>query len=95
MADRRIVTLPMGEGLERSKGVMVVKPTSFEDLRNMFLYDGKAQVRSGLLQKSVLQDGDLGGPFDLDVTVMLAPLRSEAASIGVGYNTTGGTNREI
>ena len=85
----------MGEGLERAKGVMVVKPTSFEDLRNMFLFDGKAQVRSGLLQKSVLQDGDLGGPFDLDVTVMLAPLRSEAASIGVGYNTTGGTNREI
>jgi hypothetical protein len=82
----------MGEGLERSKGVMVVKPTTFEDIRNMFLFDGKAQVRSGLLAKGVLQDDQ---PVDLDVTVMLSPLRSEAASIGVGYNTTGGTNREI
>ena len=87
-----IITLPYGEGLERSAGAMVVRPTSFDDLRNVHLRDGKAQARGGLTLASVLQDD---GPTDLDVTVMLAALRSEAAAIGVGYNTTGGANREI
>lgn len=85
MADknRRIVTLPYGEGLERSKGVMVVRAQTFDDIRNMFLFDGKAQVRDGLINRSVLQD-DV--PSDLDITVMLAPFRSESASIGVGLD---------
>ena len=85
MAERRVVTLPMGEGLERSKGIMVVQATSFEDLRNVFLFDGKAQVRAGLANRSVLQD-DV--PANLDVTLMLAPFRSEAASIGVAFDDT-------
>jgi hypothetical protein len=87
-----IIRLPYGEGLERSKGVMVVRPTSFEDLRNVALFDGKAQVRQGTALRSVLQDDQ---PVDLDVTVMLEPLRSLSASMGVGYNTTGGSNREV
>ena len=71
---------------------MVVSPVSFEDLRNVFLFDGKAQVRAGLTERSVLHDAT---PADLDVTVMLAPMRSIQRAIGVGYNTTGGTNREV
>ena len=90
--DRKIITLPYGEGLERSKGIMVVRPNSFEDLRNVYLFDGKAQVRQGSSLASVLVDGSL---VDLDVTVLLAPLRSEAAAMGIGYNTTGGVNREV
>ncbi len=88
MADksRRIVTLPYGEGLQRSTGVMVVRGTSFDDIRNLFLFEGKAQVRDGIALRSVLQ-GDLITPEDLDVTVMLAPLRSLAASVGVGYDS--------
>ncbi len=87
--DRRIITLPYGEGLERSKGIMVVNPTTFDDLRNVFQYDGKAQVRKGLALASVLHDDQ---PVDLDVTVMLEPLRSLSASMGVGYATA---NREV
>ncbi|MCK5652009.1 MAG: hypothetical protein KAJ42_11555, partial [Gemmatimonadetes bacterium] len=91
MADknRRIVTLPYGEGLQRATGVMVVRPTSFDDIRNMFLFEGKAQVRNGILTASVLQDD---GPSDLDVTLLLEPLRSLSQSVGVGYNTG---NREV
>jgi hypothetical protein len=89
MAERRIVTLPFGEGLERAKGIMVVQPTSFEDLRNVFLFDGKAQLRQGLGLQSVLVDDQ---PVALDVTVMLEPLRSESAAMGVGYATG---NREV
>ncbi len=92
--DRRVITLPYGEGLQRSTGVMVTRPQSFDDIRNMFLFEGKAQVRAGVDLKSVLQ-GDLITPEDLDVTVMLEPLRSLSASMGVGYNTTGGSNREV
>ena len=86
MADknRRIITLPYGEGLQRSTGVMVVRATSFDDIRNMFLFEGKAQVRQGFALKSILQD-DV--PSDLDVTIMLAPFRSEAQSVGVGYDS--------
>ena len=90
--NRRIVTLPYGEGLERSKGVMVVRPQTFDDIRNMFLFDGKAQVRDGILTRSVLHDDQ---PADLDVTVLLEPLRSLSASVGVGYNRTGTSNREV
>ena len=91
MADknRRIITLPYGEGLDRATGVMVVRPTSFDDIRNMFLFQGKAQVRNGILTASVLQDD---GPTDLDVTLLLEPLRSLGQSVGVGYNTG---NREV
>jgi hypothetical protein len=78
-----IVRLPFGEGLERSKGVMVVSPVSFEDLRNVFLFDGKAQVRQGLDLRSVLVD-DVAAA--LDITLMLAPFRSESASVGVGFD---------
>ncbi|MCK5652990.1 MAG: hypothetical protein KAJ42_16490, partial [Gemmatimonadetes bacterium] len=88
-ADRRIITLPYGEGLERSKGVMVINPTTFDDLRNVFQYDGKAQVRRGLTLASVLIDDQANG---LDVTLMLEPLRSLSASMGVGYGTG---NREV
>ena len=87
-----IITLPYGEGLQRATGVMVVRPTSFEDLRNVHLFDGKAQVRNGMNLISTLVDD---GIVDLDVTVMLAPLRSESAAMGIGYNTTGGSNREV
>ena len=87
--DRRIITLPYGEGLERSKGIMVVNPTTFDDLRNVFQFDGKAQVRRGLTLASVLVDDQAN---DLDVTVMLEPLRSLSASMGVGYATA---SREV
>ena len=83
--DRRIVTLPYGEGLDRSTGRMVVRPQSFDDLRNVFLFEGKAQARQGLAQASTLQDD---GPSDLDVTLLLEPLRSESAAMGVGFDST-------
>ena len=44
-----IVKIPYGSGLERAAGVMAKRPTDFEDLRNVFLYDGKAQARSGYI----------------------------------------------
>ena len=82
MAERQRLFIPFGDGLERSKGVMVTEPTKFEDLRNVFLFEGKAQIRRGLTQRSVLKN-KAGG--NLQSVVALSPLRSEGAAMGVGY----------
>jgi len=81
--DRRIIRLPFGEGLQRSDGVMVVAPNSFDDLREVYQFNGKAQVRKGLSQVEVLVD-DVA--VDLDMTLALSPLRAESAALGIGFD---------
>ncbi|MDH3368924.1 MAG: hypothetical protein OEO17_13875, partial [Gemmatimonadota bacterium] len=83
MAPRQRLFLPFGSGLDRASGVMVAEPTSFEDLRNVFLYRGKAQVRKGYERTSQLVDNVAG---ILDQVIELAPIRSEGAGMGVGYD---------
>ena len=89
MAERQIVTLPYGEGLDRATGRMVVQPSKFEDLRNVFMFDGKAQSRNGLIQESVLLD-DVAGARD--TAVLLQALRSTSTAMGIGYESA---TREI
>ncbi len=79
-----VVVLPYGTGLQRSDGVMVRLPVSFEDLRNVFLYEGKAEIRKGMTQTSVLVNDD---PIDIDQVVGLEALRSQQAALAVGYQT--------
>ena len=47
MAERARISLPFGAGLDRATGVMEVEPASFRDLRNVVLFNGKAQARRG------------------------------------------------
>lgn len=89
MGERKRLFIPFGDGLERSKGVMVTEPTKFEDLRNVFLFEGKAQIRRGLTQRSVLINK---AGANLQSVVALSPLRSEGAAMGVGYQDS---NREV
>ncbi len=85
MPDRPRVFLPWGEGLERRRGVMAIEPPAMADLRNVFLYDGKAQARKGITATATLVDEVAG---TLQAVLALSPLRSEQASLGLGYNTT-------
>ena len=78
-----IIPIPFGEGLQRSDGVMVVRPNTFSDLRNVYQYQGKAQARAGMTETDRLVD-TIGG--DLDQTLALNPLRAESAAIGVGQD---------
>lgn len=81
--DRKRLFLPFGDGLERAKGVMVTEPTRFEDLRNVILWDGKAEFRKGYSQSGVLEDD---AKADMESVIALGPVRAEGAAIGVGYN---------
>jgi len=82
--DRKIITLPYGEGLARSEGVMVVAPNSFDDIREFYFYKGRAQVRKGLTESTILID-DVGADI-LGPVVALAPLRAENAAMGVAHD---------
>ncbi len=50
MGERQVIPLEFGGGLDRATGVMVVQKTSFDDLRNVYLFSGKAELRKGLLE---------------------------------------------
>lgn len=50
MGERQTVALEFGGGLDRATGVMVVQKTSFDDLRNVYLFSGKAEIRKGLYE---------------------------------------------
>ena len=56
----------------------------FEDLRNVYLYRGKAQIRLGYERTAQLIDNVSAV---LDQVIELAPIRSEGAAMGVGYDT--------
>jgi len=74
--------LPYGDGLDRSTGLALVEPSRFSDLRNVVLFDGKAQVRPGILKVGGLVNAT-DGP--LDITTGLQALRREQRGIGVGF----------
>lgn len=48
MGERQLQQLVFGGGLDRATGVMLVEEASFEDLRNVYLFEGKASRRKGL-----------------------------------------------
>ena len=83
--DRRKLPIPFGSGLDRATGVTAILPTQFEDLRNVILFAGKAQVRKGTERTSTLED-NLGA--GLDITLQLQPLRVQSAAMGVGFDDT-------
>lgn len=65
MADqpRPTISLPWGEGLDRASGLAVVEKSSYADVRNVILYDGKAEVRKGITQVAQLGGSLAGAPF--------------------------------
>lgn len=58
MAERRVLRLPFGGGLDRSTGALVVRPATFEDLRDVYLSEGRAEVRRGMLATVTSPDDD-------------------------------------
>lgn len=77
------VRLPFGAGLDRETGEMASKPASFEDLRNVTLYRGKAAVRPGVSVGTTLQTS---GGRDCTHVLALEPIKTESAIAVVGYH---------
>jgi len=83
--ERQKLPIPFGEGLDRATGVTKLQATQFEDLRNVLLFEGKAEIRKGYERRSTLTDNV---PAALDRVLGLHSLRSESAGMAVGFDDT-------
>jgi hypothetical protein len=82
--ERPRIKLPFGGGLERASGLSELEPGAFRDLRNVQLYDGKAQARQGLDVRSALTLNNDGATAMTDVS-FLSAFRANRVGIAVGY----------
>ena len=82
MPPKQRTQLVFGSGLDRETGVMATAPASFEDLRNVILYQGKVQTRKGL--EAMLE-------FPATHLIAIQPLRSEGAGMIVTYDQPTGS----
>ena len=82
MSENPRIPMPFGSGLDRETGIMAVRPSTFEDLRNLLLHQGKAVVRPGFGSALALLD-DVGNP--ISHIVAGEPLRSDSTGIIVSY----------
>lgn len=91
MAERRRVPIPFGQGLDRETGQMVVQAGSMELLQNVFMRNGKYQVRKGTEEK--LNFVDANGD---DHTHILAGhmLLGERTGVVVAYQGGAGAAQE-
>lgn len=84
MFERPRIKLPFGGGLERASGLSELEPGAFRDLRNVQLYDGKAQARQGLDVRSAITLNNDGVTPMTDVP-HLSAFRANRVGIVVGY----------
>ncbi|MEP6990074.1 MAG: hypothetical protein ABJA80_04020 [bacterium] len=79
MGTRERKAMPWGAGLDRASGAIVVREDQFSDLRNVYLTNGRAELRKGLARALVTADGsDLLGVW---------PIRAQGLAGAVTYNT--------
>jgi hypothetical protein len=81
------VKIPFELGLDRETGAMSVSPPSMEDLRNVFLHEGKILMRRGFLEKLTLVDDAAN---TMTHVVAGQALRGDRVAIVVGYNDVNG-----
>lgn len=58
MPDRPKQQLLFGGGIDRASGQLIVEDASFADLRNVYLFDGKAELRKGLFETLTFAAGE-------------------------------------
>lgn len=69
--------LPWGTGVDRASGAMVVDEDQFSDLRNVYLYNGRAELRKGHARTLLFPAGD-------DV-IGIFPIRAQGLSGALVY----------
>jgi len=86
VGNRQVVPLLFGAGLDRATGILSREGRSGSDLRNIYLYRDKAQVRRGHAVMQTLTD-ESGDPL-ADVPLVTA-LEAEQVGIVAGYGSDG------
>ena len=82
MPDNPRIKLPFGDALDRESGLMVMRPGSMEDLRNVVLHEGSAVVRAGFGSELELTDDE---GVAVSHVVQGHALRSDRIGIVVSY----------
>ena len=82
---RQLQWLPFGGGLDRATGLALLDPSSFRDLRNLELLEGKALARPGFAARTSLSLDGLGITPMTDV-VALDTYREFARGLAVGFD---------
>ena len=80
MAERHRHQLIFGGGLDRATGVLAVEETSFADLRNTYLWDGKAELRGGLYETLTFPAGE--------ELIHAQPIRSQGLGLAFTYKAS-------
>jgi len=80
MGARERKPLPWGEGIDRASGAMVVDELEFADLRNVYLSNGRAELRKGNARALLFPAGD-------DV-LGVWPIRAQGLSGAVVYKAS-------
>lgn len=94
MPDPKFIQLPFGPGLDKETGLLVVKPNTMQDLRNVYHHEGSLAVRSGTEKTNEFFDGTGVAPDTIGTgdpaTHILAgiAIRSERAGIVVSWEST-------
>lgn len=87
MSPRQVVPLLYGAGLDRATGVFAVDARSGRDLRNVYLYRDKLQVRHGHSAATTLVEED--GVTPLEDTVLVQSMSAEQIGLVAGIGSDG------
>ncbi len=82
MPERPRIPLVFGGGLDRATGVLGASPESMRDLRNVYLYRDKVEVRKG---HTVLQSFLDDAAAAVDDICLVHPMQAEQAGVVVGW----------
>jgi len=82
MPENPRIKIPFGDSLDRESGLMVMRPGSMEDMRNIVLHEGSATIRAGFGSPLALLDDD-GEP--MTHIVQGHALRSSRTGIVVAF----------
>lgn len=74
------VLLPFGAGLDRGTGTYLLEPSTFSDLRNVHLGQGRVRVRRGITAKG-------GGIENATDVLAVSPIRGTRRSVVVAYSS--------
>lgn len=89
MAERQTLTIPLGGGLDRYSGPVVVDQGRSRDVRNVILTRGRARARDGYTDAATLT---LADARVCDAVLDIRELPAEYATIITGYHTA---SREV
>jgi len=90
MPDLPRFAMHFGAGLDRETGLFAAPPGSMEELVNVYVSAGKAEMRRGLAVTCEHWLDAAGDPLTADYVVLVEAMRAEGVGIVVLYDSASG-----